>query len=82
MKPDDLIKLGYHELAWNGGIIMEYWKGLRDVDSDSHRIGVRLNEWKDKPFIVYLFFPRVMIALEHIKTITEVEVLYALLRKP
>jgi hypothetical protein len=79
--PEELLNLGFDEFAWNGGIIMEYWLSLfpgTEKEWD-YRLGIRFNEFRDKPFIVWLFTGSAMTQLRHIDTIEKASQLYELM---
>jgi hypothetical protein len=78
--PEELLNLGFEEFAWNGGLIMEYWLSLfPDTEKEwDYRLGIRFNEFRDKPFIVWLFTGSAMTQLRHIDTVEKVSQLYEL----
>lgn len=81
MTPRELEAHGYQRFSWNHGVIIEYWKSITKNDDDFEcRIGVRFGEWKDIPFIVWLFFSHQAHPLRHITMIEQVEQLYMLLK--
>lgn len=75
----------FHRFEWNNGAILEYWKGIADVNDFEIRIGVRFfRSKKEDEFEVWIFLLSSMYHCKHVQTIEQVNELYTLLsgRKP
>lgn len=82
MTPEELARHGYNLMSWNGGTIPEYWKPLRGDDEFNYRIGVRFNEYKNRPFAVWLTVGSNMHECKRIKNVSQLNALHFLLSIP
>lgn len=82
MTPEQLLAAGYQEFNWNNGAIMEYWKPLDESAqvevAFNQRLAVRFNEWKNRPFGVWLLTAACGIEFKGVQTVEHLEQLYAL----
>ena len=79
MFPQVLAALGWQRFEWNNGMIVEYWKPVRQDGDFRNRIGVRFGEYANVPFTVYLWSKLGGYQLPNIHTVGQLLSLYRLI---